>query len=92
MAILHRACLILLCLCAACSLKERVDPVPPTFLDGASLESTIPGIPFQHAWAAPREKPLEYQSVYIRPVRTDLLPPDEWKRSRGFATASQEAF
>jgi hypothetical protein len=25
-------------------------------------------------------------------VRTDLLPADEWKRSRGFATSSQEAF
>ncbi len=92
MTILHRICLILLCSCAACSLKERVEPISPVFLDGAALESRIPEIPFQHAWAAPGAGTATYRSVYIKPIRTDLLPTDEWKRSRGFATTSQEAF
>ncbi len=92
MTTLYRVYLILLCLCAGCSLKERVEPISPTFLDGASLESTIAEIPFQHAWAAPRDEPLSYRSVYVKPVRVDLLPADEWKRSRGFATLSQTEF
>jgi hypothetical protein len=90
--ILHSLCLVVLCCLAACSLKERTDPLPPTFLEGAPLESTIPEIPFQHAWAASREAITPYDSVYIKPVRIDLLPADEWKRSRGFATLSQEDF
>jgi hypothetical protein len=90
--ILHRACLALFCIFTACSLKARVDPLPPSFLEGAPLESTIAEIPFQHAWAAPRDQSTSYESIYIKPIRIDLLPADEWKRSRGFATSSQTAF
>jgi hypothetical protein len=77
---------------AGCSLKERTDPLLPTFLDGAPLESHLKEVPFQHAWLAPSRHKFSLRSVFVKPVRTDLLPPDEWKRSRGLAITSQEEF
>lgn len=84
---------LLLLLCAGCSLKERVSPISPRFLDGVPVESTVDGVPFQHTWLAPRKKKsTTYRSVFVRPVRTDVLDADEWKRSRGLAVTSKEEF
>ncbi len=78
--------------CGGCSIKERTDPVIPTFLDGAPLESSLKQVPFKHAWIAPRDKHLSIKSVFIKPIRTDLLGKDEWKRSEGLAVTSKEEF
>ena len=83
---------LLLILLSACSLQERAAPVVGTFLDGVPVESTVNGIPFEHAWLAPSRAERVHHSVYIKPVRTDMLSPDEWKRSRGLAVTSKEEF
>jgi hypothetical protein len=83
---------LLLLFLLGCSLKERAAPVVATFLDGVPVESTVEGIPFEHAWLGPTRKEREYHSVYIKPVRADMLSPDEWKRSRGLAVTSKEEF
>jgi hypothetical protein len=85
-------CALLSLVCTGCSLKERSDPVAPTFLNGAPVESSIKEVPFKHAWIAPRDKHLSIKSVFIKPVRTDLLDADEWKKSRGLAVTSKEEF
>jgi len=77
---------------SGCSLKERTDPVIPTFLDGAPIESSLKEVPFKHAWIAPRDKHLSIKSVFIKPVRIDLLGAEEWKRSEGLAVSSKEEF
>lgn len=76
----------------SCAVKERTEPVVATFLDGALRESTIADIPFLHAWIAPQETPIPYSSIYVKPVRTDLIPKDMWLRSRGLAVSSEEEF
>jgi hypothetical protein len=77
---------------AACAVQERTEPVVATFLDGAPRESTIADIPFLHAWIAPQETPIPYSSIYVKPVRADLIPKDMWLRSRGLAVSSEEEF
>jgi hypothetical protein len=92
---MQRSIAILLVLCAAvtgCSLKERADPISPIFLDGVPIESKLKQMPFDHSWLAPNRKKFSLHSVYIKPVRTDLLPEEEWKRSRGLAVTSKEEF
>jgi hypothetical protein len=76
----------------ACAVKERTEPVVETFLEGSPRESSIPDIPFLHSWIAPQETPIPYSSLYVKPVRTDLLPEDMWLRSRGLAVSSKEEF
>jgi len=75
-----------------CAIKERTQPLPPVFLDGAPLESTIKEVPFKHAWIAKSGKPLKLTSVYIKPIRTDLLPTTEWEKSKSVAIRSQDEF
>jgi hypothetical protein len=79
-------------LLAACAVKERTEPVVDTFLEGAPRESTVPDIPFLHAWIAPQATPVTYSKIYVKPVRSDLLPDDMWLRSRGLAVSSAEEF
>lgn len=45
-----------------------------------------------HAWIAPHAKAVSFQSVYIKPIRTDLLKANEWEKSRGLAVSSKEEF
>jgi hypothetical protein len=85
-------CALLSVISTGCSLKERSDPVAPTFLDGAPVGSSLKEVPFKHAWIAPRDNNLSIKSVFIKPVRTDLLGADEWKKSRGLAVSSKEEF
>lgn len=76
----------------ACAVQERTEPVVETFLEGAPRESALPDIPFMHSWIAPQTTPLPYSTIYVKPVRTDLLPEDMWLRSRGLAVSSAEEF
>lgn len=76
----------------ACSIKERTDPIAPVFLDGAPLEESIAELPFKHSWLAQPNSPQSFPSLYVKPVRTDLLPKDEWTKSRGLAVSSSEEF
>lgn len=83
---------IICLLLSACSIQERTEPVVETFLDGVPRESSVPDIPFMHAWIAPTQEPLPYSKIHIKPVRTDLLPADAWLRSRGLAVSSEQEF
>jgi len=76
----------------SCAVKERTEPVVATFLDGAPRESTVADIPFLHSWIAPQEHPIAYRKIYVKPVRTDLIPEEMWLRSRGLAVASKDEF
>lgn len=83
---------VLMLALAGCSIKERTDPVSPVFLDGAPHEEAIAELPFKHSWVAAPGEPVSYRTIYIKPVRTDVLPSDEWKKSRGLAVSSSEEF
>ncbi|MFO0416402.1 MAG: DUF3313 family protein [Pseudomonadota bacterium] len=90
--LLRAPLLTLLVAVAACSVKERTEPVSPIFLEGAPIEQAIPELPFQHSWIDPSVRQKGYRSIFIKPIRTDLIPPDTWKRSRGIAVGSKETF
>ena len=79
-------------LLAACAVKERTEPVVATFLDGVPVESSMQDIPFMHSWIDPQAKISAYSTLYIKPVRTDLLPEEMWLRSRGLAVSSADEF
>ena len=77
---------------SGCAIKERADPVASTFIDDVPLESKVDGIPFLQSWIVPHEQALPYKSIYIKPVRTDLIPKDMWRQSKGLAVSSEEEF
>ena len=77
---------------SGCAIKERTEPVASTFIEEAPIESKVDGIPFLHSWIAPHDQPLPYKSICIKPVRTDLIPNEMWRQSKGLAVSSEEEF
>jgi hypothetical protein len=90
--LLCAALLLLNGIISGCALRQRTEPISTVFLDGAPYEHAIPELPFQHSWLAPQNNPRSLTSIFIKPVRTDLLPDDEWKKSKGIAVSSTEEF
>ena len=95
---LHNCVLLLLIvpfvslILTACAVRQRTEPVVETFLDGVPRESSILDIPFMHAWIDPDANIASYSTIYVKPVRTDLMPEEMWRRSRGLAVSSEESF
>lgn len=70
-----------------CAVYDRTRAVSPVFLDGADLESTVDRVPFQHAWSGSNPG-TGISSLYIKPVRIDLLPADSWTDSTSVGITS----
>lgn len=76
----------------ACAWVQQAAPLRDTFLEGAPLQSTIPRVPFKHAWSSDAPVPQGITSVYLLPVRTDRIDPDSWTMSSGFSITSPDDF
>jgi hypothetical protein len=79
-------------LAAGCAWVQQSAPLPKTFLEGAPHESTLPRVPFTHAWASNARVTQKIEAIYIQPIRTDKLDPECWTLSSGFSITSQEDF
>lgn len=79
-------------LATGCAWVQQTAPLPRTFLEGSPHESTIPRVPFAHAWASDAKFTEGVEGIYILPVRTDKIDPDIWTLSSGLSITSREAF
>lgn len=79
-------------LLSGCATKQRMEPLPPTFLEGAPREHAIDRVPFEHAWGADTKIAQPVKAIYVKPVRTDLLSPEEWRNSTGVSITDREDF
>jgi hypothetical protein len=87
----HCATLVALIL-SGCAVEGRFEPPPRTFLEDISTAKTMKNMPFQHAWVDPKSVQKEYSSVFVRPIRIDLLSHDAWKRSSSIGITSKEDY
>jgi hypothetical protein len=74
-----------------CAIYNQTQPVSPLFLDGATLDSTVDRVPFQHAWSSSNSGG-GISSIYVKPVRVDLLSPDSWTESTSLGITSAEDY
>ncbi len=79
-------------LLSGCAVKGRFDPPPRTFLEDVSIEKKMENMPFEHAWVDPKSVRKNYDSVYVRPIRIDLIPANSWQTSTSIGITSQEEF
>lgn len=90
---LRTFCVALILMCSTgCAVKERTEPVVPTFIEDVPLDSKVDDIPFLQSWISPQNSPIAYKNIYVKPVRIDLIPKDMWRRSKGLAVSSEEEF
>jgi Protein of unknown function (DUF3313) len=82
------ACLLM----SGCATHTRMSvPIPNTFLEDVDITKKKENLPFDHAWSRPGVDWSSYKAIYIKPVRTDLLPLDNWKTSySGFLSSKEE--
>lgn len=79
------------CTLGGCTIYKQIQPISPVFLEGATLNSTVDRVPFQHAWSSSNPG-AGIRSVFVRPVRIDLLPPDSWIESTSLGITSVEDY
>jgi len=77
---------------AGCAISERIEELPATFLEDVPPESALAGGSFQHVWRNPDPARRTFETVYVAPVRTDLLPPGMWRRSLSEWVHSEPSF
>jgi hypothetical protein len=85
-------CLPLL-VCGGCSLQQRTAPLPTTFLEDVDISEELETVPFQHAQIVPDDdSPKTYSSVFVQPIRTDLIPKDSWRQSSSLFLRTEDAY
>ena len=78
---------------SACTAAKRVVPIDKTFLEDVDTSQQVKGLPFDHSWVKRSEANKEnYNGVFFRPVRTDLLPSGAWVNSGSAWITSQEDY
>lgn len=78
---------------SSCAWHERMAAdLPKTFLEDADISKTEERLPFDHAWLKPGVDWASYTGVYVKPIRTDRLPRDQWSNSRSAIITSQEDY
>jgi hypothetical protein len=75
-----------------CAVEGRFEAPPRTFLEDVSIAKTMKTMPFRHAWVDPKSVQKNYTSVFVRPIRIDLLSDDAWKRSSSIGIHSKEDY
>lgn len=81
----------LLFLCS-CAVKERAVSVSSTFLEDRNIKAKEANLPFLHSWIDESVKPGIYRKVYFKPIRTDLISKDTWKKSASVLITSENDF
>lgn len=61
-------------------------------MEDVDREKRLDKLPFQHSWVWVDREQLKDQSVYLPPIRLDLLPKDEWRNSLSAAITSEQDF
>ncbi len=85
--------LVFVCSCVcSCAAKQRVTGVSDTFLKDVDITSKRANLPYEHAWVNPDLNRSKFTSVYIKPIRTDLLPADGWQSSASAFVTSKEEY
>jgi hypothetical protein len=79
------------CTVGGCAIYNQTQPLSPLFLDGATLNSTVDRVPFKHAWSSSHSG-AGMSSIYVKPVRVDLLPSDSWTESTSVGISSAEDY
>ena len=74
-----------------CAIYKQTEPISPVFLDGAVRKSKIDRVPFQHAWSSSNSG-RGINSIYVKPVRIDLLSPDSWTDSTSMGITSADDY
>ncbi len=75
-----------------CSAYQRTEPVPKTFLEDVDTTKRIKNLPFQHAWVKPGFDGSKFHKIYLAPIRTDLLPIEQWERSYSQALSTKAEY
>ena len=75
-----------------CAVESRMAPLKNTFLENRDINVKTDNIPLLHAWVNEKSDISKNTTLFIKPVRTDLLAPDEWKNSRSTYIATEEGF
>ena len=75
-----------------CAISERIEELPATFLEDVPRESALAGVSFQHAWRNPVPARRAFETLYVAPVRTGLLPSEMWRRSLSVWVRSESSF
>lgn len=86
------ALFLTLTVATGCAVQDKAKPMPTTFLQGVPLESKIERVPFEHAWKRPGDIRIGIDSIYVKPIRTDLVPADSWVHSSGVTLTSAQDF
>ncbi len=84
--------LLVVSLVCGCSAKKRVSAIGNTFLEDVDISHKEETLPFEHSWINWGIKDGSYNSVYIKPVRTDLIPKTDWGMSKSPYIRSEEDF
>lgn len=64
-----------------CALHDRVTSVNDTFLEDVNIRSKLDTLPYDHSWVRSGFNGKIYNKLYVKPIRTDFLPDNEWQRS-----------
>ena len=88
---------VLLLVSSGCSAYRRIDSLSPTFLEDVDTSKKLENLPFMHSWIwnevdSEAESTNKYKALYIKPIRTDLLPEGSWRSSASAAIVSKEGF
>lgn len=75
-----------------CAVKERTNPIPPTFLEDRDTTVVDKTLPFKHAWIDPTLPEENYTNVYFRTVTADKLPEKSWEGSKSTFLTSEEQY
>lgn len=80
------------CLASCAASKRMSGELPKTFLDDVDTSLKIERLPFDHAWTNPAVRWADYDGVFIKPVRSDLLPKEKWLESLSPAIDSEAVY
>lgn len=79
-------------LVSGCSAKKRITPVSNTFLEDVDISHKEENLPFDHSWVNAKVKPGHYKAILIKPIRTDLIPKSDWRKSESTLIKSESDY
>ena len=76
-----------------CSAAARVESVDNVFLTDVDVSKKLSNLPFDHSWVwSKRKTRTDYDTVYVKPIRTDTLNPENWTRSASILITSRDDY
>ena len=91
--ILRSIAIVLVILLSGCAIRNRMGKdLPTTFLEGSDLSEKKERLPFDHSWSNEQANWNGFHSVFVAPIRTDLLADDAWSGSRSTIITSKSDY